>query len=179
MMDGTDASHRDRELETPLRISISKSQAVVRYPVVYFQSFNAAPYEVVTHHGLGGCDDGDLSLTQAAVGFLRRMDQEFKTVKVSAAAAAQTKSWAQARHQLVAQPSSAICLGPRAVAHCLRMNELWYAAYTLGTPQLHFSITVEARQHNGTMAEYTLDLSLKTPVKRVRTARSPRAFWAI
>ena len=51
----------ERELESPIRISISKTEAVVRYPVTYLQSFNSAPREVVTHHGLGGCNDGNLA----------------------------------------------------------------------------------------------------------------------
>ena len=54
-----DESNEERELEAPIRLSISKSEAIVRYPVTYLQSFNSAPFEVVTHHGLGGCKDGD------------------------------------------------------------------------------------------------------------------------
>ena len=43
------------------------------------------------------------------------------------------------------------------------MADLWYAAYTLGTPELHFAITVEARQQNGTTVDYTLELSPQEP----------------
>lgn len=163
VMDGTDASHRDRELETPLRISISKSQAVVRYPVVYFQSFNAAPYEVVTHHGLGGCDDGDLSANPSCGWVLaadgsRIQDSQGFCCSCGADQILGTSSTSTRSTTLECN-----LFGSAQSAHCLRMNELWYAAYTLGTPQLHFSITVEARQHNGTMAEYTLDLSPQNP----------------
>ena len=58
--DASEASG-ERELMDAVRLSIFKTEAVVRYPVTYLQSFNSAPYEVVTHHGLGGCNDGDLA----------------------------------------------------------------------------------------------------------------------
>ena len=132
------------ELETPLRLSLSKTDAIVRYPLTYTRTFNSAPREVVTLHGLGGCEDGDLA-TEPSCGWV--VDSTGSRVADSQGFCCSCEF-----DQILGFSSSSTrsatlecnLFGDAQSAHCLRMDPLWYAAFELGPPQLYFTITVKA-----------------------------------
>lgn len=131
------------ELETPLRLSLSKTDAIVRYPLTYRRTFNSAPREVVTLHGLGGCEDGDLA-TEPSCGWV--VDSTGSRVADSQGFCCSCQF-----DQILGISSSSTrsatlscdLFGDAQSAHCLRMDPLWYAAFELEPPQLYFTITVK------------------------------------
>ena len=151
------------ELEAPIRLSLTKTEAVVRYPVTYLQSFNAAPREVVTHHGLGGCEDGDMSAAPSCGWVLASDGARIQDSQGFCCSCGFDQMLGASSTSTRSTELHCNLFGSAQSAHCLRMDELWYAAYTLGPPQLHFTVTVSATQANGTMAEYTLELGPHAP----------------
>ena len=138
------------ELEMPLRISLTKSEAIVRYPLTYLRSFNSQPREVITLHGLGGCNDGALA-REPSCGW---------AVDSSGAAIDDSQGFCCScgLDQLLGVSSQATrseslscnLFGNTQSAHCLRMDPLWYAAYQIGEPQLHFTIGIRSSRDDGT-----------------------------
>ena len=151
------------ELESPIRLTLSKTEVVVRYPVTYLQSFNAAPREVVTHHGLGGCDDGNLAPSPSCGWVLASDGSRIRDSQGFCCSCGFDQIFGTSSTSTRSTALHCDLFGNAQSAHCLRMDQLWYAAYTLGPPQLHFTITVEATQANGTMTEYTLEMGPHAP----------------
>ena len=155
---GGSGADNTRELEAPIRISLTKSEAVVRYPVTYFRSFNAAPREVVTHHGLGGCNDGDLAAAPSCGWVLASDGSRIRDSQGFCCSCGTDQILGLSSTSTRSNALQCDLFGNAQSAHCLRMNTLWYAAYNLGPPELHFTLTIATTHSNGTMADYTLEL---------------------
>jgi hypothetical protein len=128
------------------------------------QSFNAAPYEMITHHGLGGCDDGDLSNSPSCGWVIAADGSRIPHSQGFCCSCGADQILGTSSTSTRSETLQCDLFGSSQSAHCLRFSDLWYAAYTLGPPELHFSISVEARQgSNGTLPLYRLDLSPQSP----------------
>ena len=156
-------SKDEHKLADPIQLSVHKSDAVVRYPVTYKQSVNAAPYEVIHHHGLGGCDDGNMAIAPSCgwvvdANAVPILDSQGFCCSCSFDQLLGTSSNSLRSSQLQCD-----LFGNAQSAHCLRMGELWYAIYELSAPQLDFEIIVTATQANGSLADYTLSMGPDRP----------------
>ena len=152
-----------RELEEPIALTLSKTQVVVRYPVTYVQDINAAPREVVVHHDLNGCVDGNMA-TNPSCGWVIAPDGSQVTHSQGFCCSCSFDQTLGLSDQGTRASSLACDLfGNMQSAHCLRMDPLWYSAYEIGAPELHFTITVTSG--NGSVA---LELGPHAP-----TALSP------
>jgi hypothetical protein len=150
-------------LERPLRVSLYKTDAVVRYPVHYLQSFNAQPFEVVTHHGLGGCNDGDMANSPSCGWVLSSDGARILNSQGFCCSCGFDQILGTSSTTPRSETLQCDLFGDAQSAHCLRMDDLWYAAYELGAPQLHFVVSAEVSQDNGTVADYTLELGPHAP----------------
>ena len=152
-----------RELEEPIALTLSKTQVIVRYPVTYVQDVNAAPREVVVHHDLNGCVDGNMA-TNPSCGWVIAPDGSQVTHSQGFCCSCSFDQTLGLSDQGTRASSLACDLfGNMQSAHCLRMDPLWYSAYEIGAPELHFTITVTSG--NGSVA---LELGPHAP-----TALSP------
>ena len=157
------ASNVPRELEEPIALSLSKSSVVVRYPVTYVQDVNAAPREVVVHHDLNGCVNGNQA-TNPSCGWVIAADGSQVPHSQGFCCACSFDQTLGLSDQSTRASSLACDLfGNMMSAHCLRMDPLWYSAFEIGAPELHFTITVTSG--NGSV---TLQLGPHAP-----TALSP------
>jgi len=138
-----DENGKTKKLQTPWSISLSKTEVYHRYPLEYLQSFNAWPYEeVVNPSGVGifsECDELSSSNTPTC-GWSYNADGS--KVAHSQGYCCQCDAFSKKSSR-----SQGDCdfwgfgLTP-ATAHCLRWGELWYASYSLGSPETHFNINV-------------------------------------
>ena len=144
------ASNVPRELEEPISLSLSKTTVVVRYPVTYVQDINAAPREVVVHHDLNGCVDGN-EASNPSCGWVIAPDGSRVPHSQGFCCACSFDQTLGLSDQATRASSLACDLfGNMQSAHCLRMDPLWYSAFEIGAPELHFTITVTSG--NGSVA---------------------------
>ena len=144
------ASNVPRELEEPIALSLSKTTVVVRYPVTYVQDINAAPREVVVHHDLNGCVDGN-EASNPSCGWVIAPDGSRVPHSQGFCCACSFDQTLGLSDQATRASSLACDLfGNMQSAHCLRMDPLWYSAFEIGAPELHFTITVTSG--NGSVA---------------------------
>ena len=162
----TSTAAPERTLEAPLRISLTKTETIVRYPVTYLQTLNAAPREqIIPNLGLGGCEDGDLASNPTCGWVLSSVDGSRIPNSQGFCCNCGFDQMLGFTGSTSTRAAELQCglFGDAQSAHCLRMNDLWYATYSLGPPQLHFTIIVAVTQANGTLADYTLELGPHAP----------------
>jgi len=132
-----------KKLQTPWSISLAKTEVYHRYPLEYLQSFNAQPYEeVVNPSGLGlftECDELSSSNTPTC-GWSYNADGSKVTHSQGYCCQCDAFSKKSSRSQGDCD-FWGFGLTP-ATAHCLRWGELWYASYSLGSPETHYNINV-------------------------------------
>ena len=162
----TSTTAPERTLEAPLRISLTKTETIVRYPVTYLQTLNAAPREqIIPNLGLGGCEDGDLASNPTCGWVLSSVDGSRIPNSQGFCCNCGFDQMLGFTGSTSTRAAELQCglFGDAQSAHCLRMNDLWYSTYSLGPPQLHFTIIVAVTQANGTLADYTLELGPHAP----------------
>mgnify|MGYP006133543501 CR=1 FL=1 len=141
VVDRTDGDEL-RELEQPIAISLRKSDVVVRYPVTYVQDINASPREVIVHHDLNGCVDGDRS-DHPSCGWVVRADGTRVANSQGFCCACSFDQTLGISDESTRAGSLACDLfGNMESSHCLRMDPLWYSAFEIGPAELHFTIDV-------------------------------------
>lgn len=139
-----------RELEEPMAISLSKSKVVVRYPVTYVQDVNAAPREVVVHHDLNGCVDGDLAANPSCGWVIAADGSQVPHSQGFCCSCSFDQTLGLSDEATRASSLSCDLFGNMESAHCLRMDPLWYSAFEIGAAEIHFAITVTT--NNGSVA---------------------------
>lgn len=145
-----DIDGQTRELQYPVEIHLSKSDVYVRYPLTYEQSFPNKVSEIV------------IQATTDPFGILRTCVDDDD-------ADSPTCGWKRDSLGRLIDDSQGFCCGCSALsgedtrgaeceplgpiittAHCLDVpgnSGLWYSAYSLGAPEIHFTITTAiARQ---------------------------------
>ena len=160
-----------RTLQTPLRISVTKSAVWAVYPLTYSRSFNAKQYEIVAL--TTNCKDGAYE-EDATCGWFRNADgtrvadsQGFCCPCDAQASWQQTvlggatdSSRGNVNCDLFA--SNLFLNGLPASASCLRLSETWYAGYSVGIASYEFILSVSLSS-GGNVSE-TLQLSPVTLV---------------
>ena len=149
----TDASGEVHSVQDGLQVWLAKSSISLQYPLTYVRDFNNKPKEVIVLRNSGGaafnallnpCQDdpgedvacgwvrnsaGDA--IPNSQGFCCRCDLEamlgiYGTQARSAGHGVECSIW-NSQSQ---------------TAHCLRMDELWYSAFTVGAPRVQYDLDV-------------------------------------
>ena len=135
----------DREqtnLKSPIRVSVTKTKVHLSYNLVYEQSVNGHPYEeVVKRFGWapGKCRDQDHE-TGTQCGFAK--DKKKKRIPDSAGFCCRCHTGGQRIRDIhTCTTIQGIVNGFS--AHCLRMNKLYYDAYSIKPPAVEYKIHVK------------------------------------
>jgi len=161
--DQTTGITTQRELASPLSISLTKTNPIVRYPLTYLQSFNSQPREVIVLHNFGGCQDGNLATSPScgwAIATVNGVNSAIPDSQGFCCSCDLNQVLGISGQSTRSQTLNCNLFGNVQSAHCLRFENLWYAAYTIGQPQLHFTIDVTIQQDGTTR---TLQLGPHAP----------------
>ena len=132
----------NRTLSDPVKVRISKSTSMFRYPLTYVQDFNANPHETVSHTSLLQCRD-DSSDVEPTCGW--HMDSQGQPIPYSQGFCCRCPASellnffdpADSRGQV-----DCSLFGKAASAHCLDWGDDWYSAFAVGPARTWYSITV-------------------------------------
>ena len=140
-----------RELQEPLRIGISRTQAKAAYRLVYWQTFNGKPEELVaqTH------DCKDFKSDSATCSVYYDSDGNYIPGSEGFCCECDTKdafddTFENERRLTRGKLDCAIfknkffIKGTPGTAHCLRISSNWFDAFKVNGPRFEFSITVNA-----------------------------------
>ncbi|KAI6653516.1 Protein HAPLESS 2-like [Oopsacas minuta] len=129
-------------LKTPIRIKVTKTKVHLTYNLVYEQSVNGRPYEeVVKRFGLnlGDCRDQDHQ-RNTQCGFAK--DKQNRRIPDSAGFCCRCHVAGQNIRRLH-KCTTIQALTGRYSAHCLRMEKLYYDAYSIKPPVVEYAIHVK------------------------------------
>ena len=154
----TDAAGNTYALLDTLDISLAKSAIRLDYPLTYTRNYNNKPYELVLTRDTGGnsfnwltnpCVDDPTR--DGSCGWVLAQDGsrvpssngyccECNLAEYLSGASVNSRAGLECSLFNSANSQS---------AHCLRMDPLWYSAYTVGAPAVDYSIDVVFRRCSG------------------------------
>jgi len=176
------------DLLDTMEITLAKSTVNLQYPLVYERNFNNRPFEIVRTHDSSGrsfnpltnpcIDDASLDgacgwmLNEAGTrvpysnGFCCRcnLDDYF--------AASGTGSPTRANLDCALFSSS-----NGQSAHCLRMHPLWLSAFSIGAPQVQYTIDVAVRRCRSAAASSASNATAASAVSVAADAAAAQCVW--
>ena len=146
----TDSAGNVYDLEETLDIYLAKSTIELRYPLTYLGNFNNKPYEIVRYKDLGGrwfsltnpCKDG--TDEDGACGWM--LDPQGNRIQNSNGFCCRCDfmhpAESSARGNLQCDFSHILEPDYTQSGHCLRMDPLWYTAFSIGAHSVYYTIDV-------------------------------------
>lgn len=128
-----------RKLQIPWRIVLRKSRVMIRYPITYTRSFNSQPSEEIIILSSLNCVDGS-SASSPTCGWAVSNGVRIEDSQGFCCTCDFLQTIGMSDDTTRATSLSCDLFSSQQSAHCLRFNNLWYSAYSVGPAETFFTL---------------------------------------